>query len=310
MGGSANSGVIFRIETSGSGGLSAPSDLTATAVSMNHVDLEWMDNSTTELEFEIERCQGASCSNFAKIATAPASTETFADTTVVQSTTYRYRVRAVNDTEQSAYSNIDSVTTPAPGGAITVTTPNTAVDWAIGSTQRIKWTHDGGKGSTVKVQISRDGGTTWTTIASSVTNSGGKTGSYDWVVTAPSTGHARIRVAFTDDSAADDSNKDFTIGSPFVRVTSPNGSSTVWKSGTKASIKWASNLGALEKVKIELSKDGGASYPIAIVPSTPSDGAYSVQVPASWITSSAKVRVTWLDNAAIKDESDQTFVVK
>ena len=312
-GGSTNSGVIFRVAPYGGGGgggvPSAPSGLTATAASATRVNLAWTINSTDELEFHVERCSGASCSSFARIDTVPAGTATFADTTVVAGLTYRYRVRAANSAGNSPYSNIASVATPGDP-TITVTSPNAAVNWGIGATQAIRWKHNRGKGSTVRIQVSRDGGSTWTDVVSSVANSTATTGSYNWVVTAPATTRARIRVQFTDGAAADTSNTDFTIAAPFIRVTSPNLSSAVLSAGTDASIKWTSNLGALEKVKIELSEDGGATYPIAMVATTPSDGTQMIRIQSAWITATAKVRVTWLKNPSVADESDQAFVVR
>ena len=309
-GGSTNSGVIFRVSPSGGGGQvpAAPSSLTATAVSATRVNLAWTINSTDEQEFRVERCTNAGCSNFVEIGTAPARTATYADTTVSSGNTYRYRVFAVNGAGSSSSSNIASATTSS-SGAVTVTAPNTAVNWGVGSVQKIKWTHNRGAGSTVRIDVSRDGGASWTVVASSVANSGATTGSYNWTVTAP-TGPARVRVMFTDGTGADTSNVDFTIAAPFVRVTVPNLSSAVLTVGTKTSIKWASNLGPLERVKIELSKDGGATYTINVVATTPSDGAYGVLVPSAWVSATAKVRISWLKNANVVDASDQAFIVR
>jgi uncharacterized repeat protein (TIGR03803 family) len=310
-GGATNGGVIFRIDPlgGGGGGLAAPSNLTATAASTTRVNLAWTIHSTDETEFQVERCTGSACSNFTQIGTTGAQTATYADTTVSQQTTYRYRVRAANPSGTSGYSNIASVTT-ASAATITVTSPNTGVNWGIGSTQRIKWKHSGGEGSTVRIQISRDSGGTWTDIASSVANTGATTGSYKWVVEGQASSRARIRVAFTDGSGADVSDRDFTISAPFVQVTSPDVSATLWTGGTNASIKWISNLGSLEKVKIELSKDGGATYTVTVLSSTPSDGSQSVPVQTSWLTTNAKVRITWLKDATVKDQSDEPFLIR
>ena len=308
-GGSTGSGVIYRIDPLRDGGdvPAAPSGLTATVASTTRVNLAWTINSTDELEFRVERCTGASCSSFAEIGTAPARTATFADTTVSAGNTYRYRVFAVNGAGSSPSSNIASATTSS--SAITVTAPNTAVNWGVGSVHKIKWTHNRGVGSTVRIDVSRDGGASWTVVASSVVNGGATTGSYNWTVTAP-TGPARIRVMFTDGTGADTSNVDFTIAAPFVRVTAPNLSSAVLSVGTNTSIKWTSNLGSLEKVKIELSKDGGATYTISVVATTPSDGAQSVLVQSGWVSPTAKVRISWLKDASVIDASDQAFVVR
>ena len=62
----------------------------------------------------MERCQGAGCTSFAQIAT-PAGT-TFGDTGLTASTSYRYRVKAVDAATNVSvnYSNVASATTPAP----------------------------------------------------------------------------------------------------------------------------------------------------------------------------------------------------
>ena len=54
--------------------------------------------------YRVERCQGAGCSNFAQVGTPTATV--FSDTGLAASTSYRYRVRAVDAAGNlSAYSN-------------------------------------------------------------------------------------------------------------------------------------------------------------------------------------------------------------
>jgi len=97
-------------------------------------------------------------------------------------------------------------------GTVTVTSPNTAVSWAVGSTHAITWNHTLGSGSTMRLELSRNGGTSWELINASVSNAGGTTGSYNWVVTAPTTTTARVRATWTGNSRVTDiSNVNFTI---------------------------------------------------------------------------------------------------
>ncbi len=84
----------------------APSNLTATAISRSQINLSWADNASNEDGFKIERCKGATCSNFAQIATAGANVTMYANTGLSANTSYRYRVRAYNAAGNSAYSNI------------------------------------------------------------------------------------------------------------------------------------------------------------------------------------------------------------
>jgi hypothetical protein len=81
-------------------------------VSATRVDLSWTD-SNSEDRFDIERCDGASCSSFAKIGESPANVTAYSDTSAAPSTTYSYRVQAVNTVGVSGYSNTPTVTTPA-----------------------------------------------------------------------------------------------------------------------------------------------------------------------------------------------------
>ncbi len=83
-----------------------PSGLTAFGVSKSQINISWTDASNNEDGFKIERCRGATCTNFAQIATVGSGVTTFANTALTSNTTYRYRVRAFNTGGNSAYSNI------------------------------------------------------------------------------------------------------------------------------------------------------------------------------------------------------------
>lgn len=89
----------------------APSSLAATAIAKTQIKLSWTDNATNEGGFKIERCTGATCTNFAQIATVGSNVITYSNTGLKRATTYRYRVSAYNAGGFSVYSNIVTVTT-------------------------------------------------------------------------------------------------------------------------------------------------------------------------------------------------------
>jgi murein tripeptide amidase MpaA len=89
----------------------APTNLAAAVVSKSQINLTWMDNATNEDGFKIERCKGATCTNFTQIATVGANATSYANTGLARRTTYRYRVRAYNASGNSGYSNMVSATT-------------------------------------------------------------------------------------------------------------------------------------------------------------------------------------------------------
>ena len=119
-----------------SGPPSQPGTLTATAVSPSEVDLSWGASTGSVSGYLIERCSGASCTNFTQIA-APAGTgTTYKDTSVSASTSYSYRVRATDAAGNlSTYSNVATTTTttigPATKLAFVQGPSNTAVGGAI-----------------------------------------------------------------------------------------------------------------------------------------------------------------------------------
>ena len=84
----------------------APSALVATAASSSQINLGWMDNSSDEDGFKIERCQGAGCTSFVQIGQTGPNNTSYLDSGLAGGTTYLYRVRAFNSGGNSAYSKI------------------------------------------------------------------------------------------------------------------------------------------------------------------------------------------------------------
>lgn len=103
-------------------GLPAPSGLTATAPSASTVSLAWVDNSTDETGFVVERAVGDG-GEWQQRAVAPANTEAYTDEGLTTDTTYWYRVRAKNALGVSPASNAASATPSAWKGQ--------AVSWRV-----------------------------------------------------------------------------------------------------------------------------------------------------------------------------------
>src|SRR5439155_1681485 len=85
----------------------APTGLVATASGPAQINLSWTaatETGGTISQYLIERCAGATCSNFLQVGTSP--TTTFNDTGLLGSTTYSYRVRATDASNNlGPYSN-------------------------------------------------------------------------------------------------------------------------------------------------------------------------------------------------------------
>jgi hypothetical protein len=126
-----------------------PSNLVATPSGPVQVNLSWIaavETGGTITSYLVERCPGASCSNFALIGSS--ATTNYSDTSagLTGSNTYNYRVRATDGTNFSAYSNTASATTAAP----TFTAPSNLAATPAGSAQlNLSWTAATETGGTI-----------------------------------------------------------------------------------------------------------------------------------------------------------------
>lgn len=117
-----------------------PAALIATGIASTHVDLGWnaSTDDTAVTAYLLERCTGASCTNFLQIG-APTGTS-FSDNSVAPSTTYRYRVRAQDAVPNySGYSAIRTVMTAA-GADTTAPTAPASLSASATSTSQINLT--------------------------------------------------------------------------------------------------------------------------------------------------------------------------
>jgi hypothetical protein len=218
----------------------------------------------------------------------------------------RFRVVA-RDAAGLMASDDSSVSIVSP--SIQVTSPNTNVIWGVGSTHAIAWTSNLPSSANVRIQVSRNGGSTWTTLTSSTPNDG----SYNWLVTGSTTSSARIRVSWTSNTAVQDaSDVNFRIATPSLTVTVPNDGSDVWTIGTAQTIRWTHNLGATDTVIVQISRNGGSSW-TTIASGVPNGAVnagshvWTVTGPAS---TQARIRVLWTPNTSVNDRSDRSFQIR
>lgn len=63
-------------------------------------------------------------------------------------------------------------------------------------------------------------------------------------------------------------------------------------------------------MKIDLSTDGGATYPTPVLATTPSDGSQNLVVNGAWTSGAASVQINGLKNGAVTDQSNAAFRVQ
>jgi chitodextrinase len=122
---------------------SAPANLTANAASSTQINLTWSASTDNVgvAGYQIQRCTGAACANFAQVATTTTAI-TFNDTGLTASTSYSYRVSAKDAANNvSAFSNSATATTKAASDTTPPTTPTNLTATAASSTQiNLAWT--------------------------------------------------------------------------------------------------------------------------------------------------------------------------
>ena len=119
--------------------LSAPRLVTAQPGAGPSIKLTWSDTSTGETGFYVERAPLNG--TFARIATVPAGSTTYNDTTgLASNTTYTYRIQAFNGGGVSSFSNTLNATTLAPPAApsdlvaTTLSSTSIKLTWTVNST--------------------------------------------------------------------------------------------------------------------------------------------------------------------------------
>lgn len=145
---------------------------------------------------------------------------------------------------QTQFSDM-TVTVTNTSGPFSVTAPNTAVSWAGNSSQTITWnvastTAAPVSCANVKISISTDGGTTFSTLVASTANDGSE------AVTIPNTPTttARVKIEAVGNIFFDISNTNFTITSGSGCV-SPAGLIAYAITTTSASVRWTTASGAV-----------------------------------------------------------------
>ncbi len=193
-------------------------------------------------------------------------------------------------------------------GSITVTAPNGNEGWPINATQNITWVKTGTLTGNLKLEYSTDGGTTYP-VGNLISNTVPATDtSYAWTVPDNPTTQGRVRITQLDDTnVTDPSDANFSIkGSLFIQA--PDGGE-VWKVSESRNITWTRG-GSIANAKLDLSKDGGATFPIAITASTPAANlSYAWTLPDE-IDTDLRVRITDVNDNTVTDASNGNFTIK
>jgi len=181
---------------------------------------------------------------------------------------------------------------------VRVVYPNGGELWRLGSTQEVQWRSNGV--ATVRIDLSRDDGTSWETIGGPVDAT---IGLYGWTVIEPDSDRCLVRVCdAVDDVPAGQSGATFTI--PGIVVTSPNGGE-VWRIASAQTMTWES-VSTVADVRIELYRNGSWEELEASIPNT---GTYSWDPVMGPPAEDCLVRVTDAADGTRSDTSDAVLTI-
>ncbi len=171
----------------------------------------------------------------------------------------------------------------------------------LGGFVTLNWTPTG-VGGTVQLELSQDGGNTWTVIHSFVPDTGG----FTWTVSGTPTDQAMFRVVHTGYPLAQAEVGPVVIRSnAALTLLNPNGGDTLFV-GDTLTVQWSAV--GVQQVALLLSPDSGLTY-LTVAPALDAAaGGYAWVVP-DHPTPYGKMRVQDVSQPALFDESDAFFAV-
>jgi hypothetical protein len=214
----------------------------------------------------------------------------------------RVRVSDVNDYDAADASNGNFKIK----GALLLTSPNGTENWIVGSTHNITWTRTGSV-LLIKLEYSTDSGSSYPAGNTIIGSLDASLGTYNWTIPDAISSQVRVKVTDTSDSTVyDASNANFTIKGALT-VSSPNGGEN-WIVASGHNITWT-RTGSIASVKIDFSKNSGATYPFPVVASTDaSTGSYAWNIPDE-LSTTVRVMVSDASDAAVFDTSNANFSI-
>ncbi len=227
--------------------LTAPSSLSASAISTSQISLAWTNTNSIQTAVDIDRST-ASTGGFTQIATVPGTVSNYTDSSLTDGTQYYYEVQATAGTSTTGFSNV--------AGAVTnLAAPSDLGATDISSSQiNLNWTNNSTTAAGVDIDRSTDG-SSWaqiTTVSASTTaysDTGLATGTYYYEVQAFNT--AAGVSAFSNVASA-------TTGG----LAAPSGLTATAASTSQINLAWTDN-------------DGGAATAYNIDRSTTSTGGFT-----------------------------------
>lgn len=251
--------------------------------------------TSPDVMIELSRDGGQSFSEvlFDSVSTAAGQV----DWTVTGPSTTQARIRVTAVTLPVFSDTSDSDFEIRQPSVISLQRPNGGDRFTTGTQVALLWNSAGFAGN-VRIEISRNGGSTWEVLFPDTPNDGAET----WDVTGPATRFGRIRVVSNlEPNVSDQSDGVFTVEVPSIQVTAPTSGKTLLN-GVPATVTWTTTgLTAAESLRIELSRDGGTVWK-PLTDSTANTGQFTF-IPSGETSSSCRIRVSTVAPGGVDGQS-------
>ncbi len=225
--------------TTSSNQSSAPSGLTATAVSSSQIDLAWTDNSTDETAFTIERSESAA-SGFKHIGTVGANVTTYQSRWLSSGTTYYFRVRAY--TSSSGYTDYSNTASATTSTTTTLPAAPSGLSAAAASSSLINlaWTDNSSNESGFKIERSLSASSGFSQIAAV---GAGTTSYQNGGLSASTTYYYRVCAynAAGDSANSNTASATTQAGADTTPPSAPSGLSATAVSSTQINLGWTAS---------------------------------------------------------------------
>jgi hypothetical protein len=186
--------------------------------------------------------------------------------------------------------------------SIRVTQPDGRLRWTEGNTRNITWTQTGV--DRVNIEFTKDGGVTWTRIASNVDAA---PGFHAWAVPNIASEYCKLRVIDAQYPATIGWSPDFAIKTTHGNITfsSPNGGEYL-VSGNHTNLTWTST--GVRFMRLDLSTDGGLTWTTIQSGISPTP-LLSQLVPAGISSSNCLFRLMDEEDDTVFDTSNAPFII-
>ena len=251
---------------------SAPTGLTAAAASQSQIDLAWTasTDNVALAGYRVERCQGATCTNFVQVATPTAAS--FSDAGLLAATTYRYRVRAEDAAGNlSGYSAIENATTTDTQAP---TDPTGLSATAVSGTQvNLAWTGSTDNVAVANYRVERCQGATCSTFVQVATPTG--TAYNDTGLTTATTYRYRVRAADAAGNLSGYTAEQSATTPDTQAPSAPTGLTAAAASQSQIDLAWTASTDNVALAGYRVERCQGATCTNFVQVATPTAASFS-----------------------------------